>query len=71
MVAASEPTERLTLSVPEAGRVLGISRESAYFAARSGEIPTIRIGGRILVPRAALERLLAGQPQASEKEVGK
>ncbi len=50
---------RLTLTVPEAGRVLGIGRNAAYDAARAGEIPTIRIGKRILVPVAALERMLA------------
>ncbi len=50
---------RLTLTVPEAGRVLGVGRNAAYEAARAGEIPTIRIGKRILVPVAALERMLA------------
>jgi excisionase family DNA binding protein len=54
-------TERLTLNLwPEVGRILGLSRPSTYAAAKNGEIPTIRIGGRILVPRAALERLLNG-----------
>ncbi|HUF80028.1 MAG TPA: helix-turn-helix domain-containing protein [Burkholderiales bacterium] len=47
-----------TLSVVEAGRRLGIGRNAAYEAARKGEIPTLRIGGRILVPREALERML-------------
>ncbi len=52
-----------TYSVPQAGQLLGIGRNAAYEAARKGEIPTIRIGGRVLVPRAALERLLAeGRP---------
>jgi excisionase family DNA binding protein len=51
-------TERQTLTVEEAGQKLGISRNSAYEAARKGEIPTIRIGRLLLVPRAAFERLL-------------
>ena len=55
----ASPTERKTLTVPEAARTLGIGRSAAYEAARTGEIPTIRIGKRILVPVAALERLLA------------
>jgi excisionase family DNA binding protein len=50
--------EKLVLSVPEAGRLLGLSRNSAYEAAGRGDIPTIRIGGRILVPRIALLRML-------------
>jgi excisionase family DNA binding protein len=52
--------ERQTLTVEEAARVLGIARGSAYEAAKVGHLPTIRIGRRLLVPRAALERLLAG-----------
>ncbi len=51
---------RATLTVPQAGAILGIGRNSAYDAARKGEIPTIRIGGRILVPRTRFERLLDG-----------
>jgi excisionase family DNA binding protein len=51
--------ERLTLSVEEAAAVLGISRAFAYEAALRGEIPSIRIGRRVLVPRAVLERLLS------------
>ena len=54
-------TDRLALSVPEAGRLLGIGKNASYEAASRGELPTIRIGGRILGPRAALERLLAGK----------
>jgi excisionase family DNA binding protein len=51
---------RRTLSVEEAGRILGISRGSAYAYARNGSIPTIKLGKRLLVPRAALDRLLMG-----------
>lgn len=51
--------ERLTLTVEEAAAALGISRASGYEAVHRGEIPCIRIGRRILVPRVALDRLLA------------
>jgi excisionase family DNA binding protein len=44
--------ESLTISVPEAGRRLGIGRSSAYQAAAVGQIPTIRIGGLLRVPQA-------------------
>ncbi len=50
--------KRKTLTVPEAGKVLGLGRNSSYDAARRGEIPTVRIGKRLLVPRAALAKLL-------------
>jgi excisionase family DNA binding protein len=51
-------SERRTITVEEAGRELGISRNGAYEAAARGEIPTIRIGRRLLVPKAAFDRLL-------------
>ena len=55
-------SECRTVSIEDAGRILGISRGSAYTAAAKGDIPTIRIGKRLLVPRAALDRLLAEEP---------
>lgn len=57
------PTRR-TVTVEEAGHILGIGRAAAYRAASRGQIPTIRLGRRLLVPITALERLLAtGDPQ--------
>ena len=50
--------ERLTLSVEEAGRLLGISRALAYELVARGELPSLRLGRRIVVPRRALERLV-------------
>ena len=50
--------KRATLSVEETAEVLGIGRNSAYEGVRTGQIPSIRIGKRILVPRIALERIL-------------
>lgn len=57
-------TEKLTHTVEEAGRLLGLSRNSAYAAAHTGELPTIRLGKRLLVPKAALERLLESAGEA-------
>jgi excisionase family DNA binding protein len=54
--------EGRVMTLNEVAAVLRISRGSAYEAAKRGEIPTVRIGHRILVPRAALERLLSGEP---------
>jgi excisionase family DNA binding protein len=49
-----------TVSVEDAGKILGYSRNTAYEAVKSGEIPAIRIGRKLRVPKAALERLLQG-----------
>ncbi len=47
-----------TITVEQAGEVLGISRRSAYRAATNGELPTIKLGRRLLVPTARLLELL-------------
>ena len=59
---------RLTTTIPEAAELLGIGRNTAYEAVRRGEIPTIRIGKRILVPVSALDRLLDGSWEQSQPE---
>ena len=46
------------ISVEEASTLLGISRRSAYRAATNGEIPSLRLGRRVLVPTARLLDLL-------------
>jgi excisionase family DNA binding protein len=48
----------LTISVEECAKALGISKVSAYAAAKRGDLPTVKIGRRILVPRRALELML-------------
>ena len=53
--------ERLTYTVEEAGRVLGIGRNAAYDAVNRGEIPSLRLGKRLVVPKVALDRLLSGE----------
>lgn len=46
------------LTIAEAAAYLRISRGSAYEAARRGDLPTLKLGRRLLVPRVALEMLL-------------
>jgi excisionase family DNA binding protein len=43
-----------TVSVEQAGKLLGLSRRSAYRAVERGEIPVLRFGRRLLVPTARL-----------------
>jgi excisionase family DNA binding protein len=52
---------RQTYHLEEVAKLLGVGRNQAYEAARRGEIPSIRIGKRVLVPKAALDRLLRGE----------
>lgn len=52
--------ERLTMTVEEAGKALGISRATAYLLCKTGGIPTIRLGERrLVVPKIAIERMMA------------
>ena len=59
--------EKQVLTVEEAGKVLGLGRASSYQAAARGDIPTIRIGRKLLVPIRGLELLLE-QGSFSRKE---
>lgn len=55
------------MSVSEAAEVLHISRGSAYQAVQAGEIPSIRLGRRLVIPTAALARMLdLGEPDLPE-----
>ncbi len=67
MTAATRTEPRLTLadlrnrptiSVEEAGEVLGLARSSTYAAVRRNEIPTIRLGRRLVVSTSSLLKLL-------------
>jgi excisionase family DNA binding protein len=64
--------EKLGLTVPEAGELLGICRGTAYKLARDGVLPALRLGRRLVVPRRALDRLLErpqdfGRPRERER----
>jgi hypothetical protein len=50
-------SQRIAYDIPEAGALIGLGRNSAYAAARAGEIPTVKIGSRLLVPKARFHAL--------------
>ncbi len=52
----------LTIDVTTAARLLGVSRGTCYTAVRSGAIKSVRIGQRILIPRAEILRLVGEYP---------
>ena len=58
-------TNRLVLTVTEAADTLGISRSLAYELVARHEIPSIRLGRRIVVPRQAIEEILASAATAT------
>lgn len=62
----------LTMTVEAAARELGVSRGTAYECAKSGQIPTIRLGRRLLVPVESLRRMINGEiPQREVKAGGR
>ena len=54
---------RLVVTVTEAAELLGISRGLAYELARAGQLPSLRLGRRLVVPRAALLEWLERAPR--------
>jgi len=72
--AAREDHAKKTVSVPETDRLyFNLTRNASYAAAKRGDIPTIKIGGRVLVPIAALNRMLDPQaaPACDSNEAGR
>lgn len=61
--------KRHTVSVDEAAKILGISRGSAFRAVCRREIPSIKIGGRYLVPVPELERMLGVKVEPPDEPV--
>jgi len=58
-------SERLTMTIEEAGDALGISRATAYTLAQQGRLPVIRISDRRwIVPKRAIDQLLDSASKA-------
>ncbi len=64
-----EPVTCITLRVEEAAELLGISRSLGYELVASGQLPSVRLGRRIVVPRRALDAIL-GQGSADTTDAG-
>lgn len=61
---AGEPT----ISIEDLGVVLGLSRSTAYNAAKDGDVPVIKVRGRYRIPSAWVRQLLRLQPPARPAE---
>ena len=62
---------RLTLTVNEAAKMLGISRGLAYQMVKMGKIPSVQFGKRVVVPRSALEKMLEAPKPLNLTPAGK
>jgi hypothetical protein len=67
-VEQDQEQEPLTLSIPVAGAMAGLAKHGSYAAARRGEIPVIRFGGKLRVPAAKWKRILAEGREPSNAE---
>ena len=66
-VLSPDPNNKvMVMTVEEAGELLGISRPHAYKLVKEGQIPIIRLGRRLIVPKAALEKMLANAGTQNE-----
>ena len=59
--------ERLVWDAVQVQRLLQLSRGAVYKALSTGEIPSLRIGRRILIPAARLEAIIAGPASIGER----
>jgi hypothetical protein len=59
MTTNETKVDQLTLSVPEAGRMVNLGKNAAYAAARVGQIPTLRFGRKLRVPTARFMKMLS------------
>ncbi len=66
MTALADLPELLT--VDEVAALYRVSRTSAYDAVRAGDIPSVKIGRRVRVPKAALLRALGVEQAAGPSE---
>ena len=57
--AKMQDSGKLCLNAKETAAILGLSKSSIYQGVSTGEIPHIKVGKRILIPRFALEKMLA------------
>lgn len=48
----------LTVTIPEAAIIIGISRGLAYRLVKEGTIPSLRLGKRLLISRIRLEEFI-------------
>jgi excisionase family DNA binding protein len=55
------PEPPILLSVPEAAHLLGVGTTFCWELVRSGTLPSIRLGRRVLIARSALEQLISAQ----------
>jgi hypothetical protein len=60
-----EMLKQPTTTIPRAGKALGLSKNSAYEAAKRGDIPTLRFNKRLVVPTMPLRRMLGLEPPAA------
>lgn len=50
---------RLTMTVPEAADAIGVSTRHMYELVRTGQFPAVKLGRRVIIPRTAVDDVLA------------
>jgi excisionase family DNA binding protein len=53
-----------TVTAAEAAKILGVAATTIYAAVKRGELPCVKLGDRVLIPKAALQRMLRQTKQA-------
>jgi excisionase family DNA binding protein len=65
--AAPASVEALLLSLAQTARATGLGRRKVWELCNSGELPIVRVGRRVLVPRAGLEAWIADRTEGGAR----
>ena len=68
----SSTEDRKTMGIVEAGRrYFDLGRDASYRAAKAGDIPCVRVGGRLFASIPAIEQLLKEAGKTSKEHAGR
>lgn len=68
MAQQENQTQRLTLDVAEAAKLLGLGRNTTYTLVRSGRLRSVRVGRRLVIPRSEVNAFLEREALKEERE---
>lgn len=60
MTVIQEAVLRLTRKPEEAAPMLGVGRNGVYALIRSGQLRSIKVGRKLLIPLSAIDEFLSG-----------
>lgn len=66
-IAPAKAVKAAVYTIAEVAELFGVGRNSAYEAARRGDFPVLKIGGRLVAPKRAIDRMLGLDASADQE----